>query len=116
MIPSASLHLNHRNYVILNIRRDWIGAILLHLMLCVHIENKDATRIEMAMRPLEDLLPLSETGDVINRVEWTHNRVEALGQIELGDVSVEKLRLRRLLSRDRKHPLRIVNPDALVSL
>ena len=64
------------------------------LPLCVDVENKAATWRQMLTHPCEHSLPVGEASDVINRIEYTKNRVKPLVDSEIDHILPREFRFK----------------------
>src|SRR5438105_1919798 len=87
-----------------------LGNMPFELPLCVDIEDKAAIWRQMLTHPCEHSSPVGEASDVINRIEYTKNRVKSLVDLEIDHILLREFRLRDLLVRKREHLAREIQP------
>ncbi len=93
-----------------------LGNMPFELPLCVDVEDKAATWRQMLTRPCEHSFPVGEASNVINRIEYTKNRVKPPVDLEIDHILPQEFRLRNLLAGNRKHLAREIQPRHFVTV
>ena len=82
--------------------------------MCVDVEDETALRRQVLTDTEKHSLPVGEAPNVIDRVEDTANRVEAVADLKIDHILPEELCLRHFLTSYREHAAGCIEPGYFV--